>query len=217
MWKWFRWVLLNIIIFLTLVFLYFFQPWVYLPHDRLQMALPFSQSEDMSVSLIPMGETIEHNSSNDNPDGHPGLDFGFKRETNILAVSDGLITGISKGKEGYRVEERTWFYRIEYTELNSVVSNLHLFFRVKEGQIIGNVGTSEDISQKFEKGAKSRQMHWDFASSSMAIDRLCPVNYFDAESKARIENIWARIPSSDLFKHQGYTEICNGIFKGKEE
>lgn len=78
MWKWFKRVLLVIGIIIILSILYLFQPWVLLPHKHIQMSLPFDITEDSNISLIPMGEKIEHNESNGTPDGHPGLDFGFK-------------------------------------------------------------------------------------------------------------------------------------------
>ena len=218
MWKWVKWASLVIGIIIILPILYLFQPWVFLPHKHIQMSLPFAVSEDKDISLIPMGEKIEHNESNGTPDGHPGLDFGFKKETDILAVADGIITSIEKDKEGrYNIEQQMgFFYRTRYTELNSKEPSLHFLTRVKKGQVIGQTGSSEDISHKFEKGAKNRQMHWDFASSSMAIDRLCPVNYFDAESKIRLENIWANVPAGDIFR-KDYPDICNGVFKNKGE
>lgn len=214
--RWINWLLVILVIIIALPLLYFFEPWVYLPHKKIQMSLPFTPEVDATTGLIPLGEKIEHNESNGNPNGHAGLDFGFKQETDILAVTDGLITNISKDKEGITIEQRTWFYRMEYKELNSVAPGIHLFSLVKKGQPIGNVGTSEDISKKFEKGAKSRQMHWDFASSSMTIDRLCPVNYFDEESKKRIEKIWANVPAGDIFR-KDYPKICNGYFDGRED
>lgn len=109
-----------------------------------------------------------------------------------------------------------FFYRTRYTELNSKEPGLHFLSWVKKGQVIGQTGTSEDVTQKFKKGAKNRQMHWDFASSSMFMDRLCPVNYFDAESKIRLEKIWANVPAGDVFR-KDYPDICTGVLKNKEE
>lgn len=214
--KWIKRTVILIGILIFLIAAYFFQPWVFLPHKHLQMSLPFSTEADATTSLIPMGEKIEHNESNGNPDGHPGLDFGFAKETNILAVTNGIITGVSKTEGKYNIEQRTLYYRIRYTELNSVDPSIHIFSLVKKGRVLGSVGTHEDISEKFKPGAKSRQMHWDFGSSSMAIDRLCSVDYFDAESKMRIMNIWDRVPNDSVMKEQ-YPEICNGIFKEKKE
>lgn len=200
------------------------QPWAYLPHERIQIGLPIEPADDTITQIIPMGEKIEHNASNGTPDGHPGIDFGgWNKEVRIISVADGFISKIGKDKSGTKtVEVQSGFYRNTYQELNDVAIGLHLFSKVKKGQLIGHVGHywTETDRENWPGGKPpefpSGQMHWDFASSSQLIDRLCPLNYFDPDARARIEAIWARVPSNDIFKSQ-YPEICNGFFKGKEE
>lgn len=218
MWKWFKWVLLTVGILIFLFLVMMAQPWVFLPHKHIEISLPFAPEDDAYTSLIPLGEKIEHNASNGTPDGHPGIDFGWNKETRILAVADGRIMGITKDKNNkYRIEINMGLYRTTYQEMNSVEPNLHFLSKVKKGQLLGYSGHYRKEENKIKSESDpSGQIHWDFASSSMIIDRLCPVNYFDPDSKRRIEVIWARVPANDQFKLQ-YPQICNGIFQGKED
>ncbi|TSC79123.1 MAG: hypothetical protein G01um101433_20, partial [Parcubacteria group bacterium Gr01-1014_33] len=45
-------------------------------------------------------------------------------------------------------------------------------------------------------------------------DRLCPMKYFDENSKQRIEEIWDKSPW-DYRKEFPY--ICNGIYEGNDK
>ncbi len=45
-------------------------------------------------------------------------------------------------------------------------------------------------------------------------DRFCPLGYFDAESRARIDTIWDR--TNNRFKDQ-FPNICSGNYYGKED
>jgi murein DD-endopeptidase MepM/ murein hydrolase activator NlpD len=214
--KWLKWILILVAVLIAGFLMTLLQPWALLPHERIQMSLPFSAEDDKDVGIIPLGEKIEHNASNGTPDGHPGLDFGWQRDVKILAVADGMIMRITKKGNKYNIEQQMGAYRTVYQELNSVESNLHTFSKVKKGQFLGHVGAFWDKSTPPPESFPSKHIHWDFGSASMIVDRLCPENYFDAESKARLEKIWANTPVNDRFKKE-YPKICNGIFDGKEE
>ena len=67
-----KWIGIVLGVLFILFFLYIFQPWVFLPHKHLEIALPFSSEDDSYAGIIPMGEKINHNKSNGNPDGHGG-------------------------------------------------------------------------------------------------------------------------------------------------
>lgn len=217
MWRWFKWLLIGLGTIILLFGLFIIQPWDFLPHKHIEIGLPIKPEDDATTSLIPMGEKIAHNASNGTPDGHPGLDFGgWNNETDIISVADGLITRIIKIKTGtITVEIQSGYYRAVYQELNSIEPDLHLFSKVKKGQLIGRTDYYRAINNE-KKEFPSSQLHWDFGSSSLLIDRLCPLNYFDADARRRIEAIWAKVPSNDQFKSQ-YPEICNGVFKDKED
>ena len=203
-------------LFLLFVFL-MTQPFVFIPHKHIVISLPFAPSDDATTGLIPMGEKIEHNASNGNPDGHGGIDFGFSKVTGIIAAADGNINSVKKNSEGsYDVEEGCGLYKITYKEMNSVEKNIKWGTKVKQGDLLGYSGRTKQINERPKPGDPSGQIHWEFSSASMIIDRLCPVNYFDASAKARIEKIWDNVPSNDRFKSE-YPKICNGVFDGKED
>lgn len=219
MWRWFRWVLLSLVILLAVAVLVLWQPWVFLPHKRVEISLPFPEEADTYTDLIPMGEIEQwHNASTGNPNGHPGIDFGWEKETDILAAADGRIIRVGKNHENQYVVEQFvgGYYRIAYQELNEIEPDIRFGTKLRKGQVIGQSGRPYVEGQGVPKpGDPSRQIHWDFASSSMLIDRLCPLGYFDFESKKRIEVIWARMKARGNFKSE-YPDICNGYFKGRE-
>lgn len=208
------------VIFAVLVllgFLFLFQPWALLPHDRIVIGLPFEPSEDAMVYLIPMGEKIEHNEANGNPDGHPGIDFGFQKTTGIISSTDGIVVKAGKNSAGsLDVEVMSGYYKVNYKEFNTLDPAIKPFATVKRGQLLGYTGRVPQNTGRPKEGDPSGQIHWEFKSATHFLDRLCPINYFDAESKARIESIWERIPADDQFKRL-YPDICSGVFKDKED
>lgn len=212
-----KWLGLGVGAVILLFALFLFQPWAYLPHDRIEISLPFAQEYDSIVSIIPMGEKIEHNEANGNPDGHPGIDFGFQGVTPIIASADAWVFTAGKTSAGsIDVSTYSGSYRIEYKELNTIEPNIKRFAKIKKGQLLGYTGRKELLQRKPTKEDGSGQIHWELASSSLLIDRLCPMGYFDAESKSRIEAIWANVPADSQFK-KDYPDICSGVFKGKED
>ncbi len=203
------------LVLLAAVFM--FQPWAFLPHNHVEISLPFAASEDATVNLIPMGEKIEHNEANGNPDGHPGIDFGFQRVTAIIASADGWIFTAGKtAANSIDVTTYSGFYKITYKELNTIEPEIKRFAKIKKGQLLGYAGRDRIIEGRPKPEDGSGQIHWEFSSASFLIDRLCPVEYFDAESRRRIEQIWANVRSDDQFK-KDYPDICSGVFKDKED
>lgn len=208
-------VLIIIFVILFPPFLYIFQPWVFLPHERIEIILPFRPSADYNVRIIPMGEMIEHNRENGNPNGHPGIDFGFMGVTEIISSSDGVILEFGKSEYGsYDVVVQSGNYKIAYKELNSLDKKIKFLARVKKGDLIGYTGRSKVTGEKPKPGDPSGQVHWEFLSSSLFIDRLCPLEYFDSESERRINDIWGAMDEEDVFKKE-YKDICNGVYKDK--
>lgn len=200
-----------------LVFLVALQPWVFLPHQHIEISLPFEPQDDSLTNIIPMGEKIEHNESNGNPNGHPGIDFQWNKPTKIITVADGRVINIRKNQDNQFILEQqlNMFYRTVYQELNELDPSIRLFAKVKKGQLLGYTGVEPPKDGgRPKKGDPSRQLHWDFISSSMFVGRLCPLGYFDANSRARVEKIWANVPANDEFKSR-YPEICSGVYKDK--
>jgi len=191
-----------------------FNPLVFLPHSRISIILPFPESVDSRTGLIPYGEKIEHNEANGNPDGHAGIDFGWNEKVEIIASHDGLISEVQNTSEGMNVTIRTLYYKTVYKELTDLSPKVKQFTTIKQGDLIGYPAIKERGSG--ETGpAGHGQVHWEFSSTSMAIDRLCPMGYFDVSSRARIEAIWAAVPENNQFKKL-YPDICSGVFNGKE-
>jgi len=217
--KWVKWVLISIGSLLVIGVLLITQPWVFLPHEHIEIGLPFPASADSYTDLIPMGEIEQwHNASTGLPNGHPGIDFGWEKETDILAVADGRIISIRKNHENQFIVEQSLglFYRTVYQELNKLEPNIRFLSKIKKGQVIGQTGRAHVEGMELQSGAPSRQMHWDFASSSYSINRLCPLGYYDTDSRKRIEAIWTRVKAQGNFKEQ-YPDICNGYFKDRED
>jgi len=212
--KWFKWVLLVLVGLIFIFFIVANNPIVFIPHDHVSITLPFHPKYDSTTGLIPMGEKFEHPDG----DGHPGIDFGFQQVTPILAVADGRVGIIRKNQEGSIDLEIShgFYYKSAYKEMNSLEPNIKFGSKVKQGQIIGYAGFAGDRAQKFEPGGPSGQIHWEFSSSSMLIDRLCPVGYFDSDALTRVNNIWTAVPAHDKFK-QNYPDICSGVYKGRED
>lgn len=143
MWKWFRWLLLTIVIIVGLIGIFLYHPWVLLPHGYAQMTLPFGPEDDQFTDMIPMGEIEQwHNASTGLPDGHPGIDFQWNKVTNVLAVGDGLIIRVYKNHDGkYNVEQFfNGYYRTVYQELNTIEPTIKFFTKVKKGEKIGTSG-----------------------------------------------------------------------------
>ncbi|KKQ81263.1 MAG: hypothetical protein UT05_C0022G0006 [Parcubacteria group bacterium GW2011_GWF2_38_76] len=217
--KWWGWILIVLGILLTIGGLFILQPWVFLSHKHIEISLPFPPEADSYTDLIPMGEIEQwHNASTGLPNGHPGIDFGWEKETDILAVADGRIISIRKNHENQFIVEQSLglYYRTVYQELNKLEPNIRFLSKIKKGQVIGQTGRPHAEGMELQSGAPSRQTHWDFASSSYSINRLCPLGYFDTDSQKRIEGIWANMKAKGQYKPE-YPNICNGYYKNRED
>jgi murein DD-endopeptidase MepM/ murein hydrolase activator NlpD len=209
---------IGLIILGALVFLFafmLFQPMAFLPHQKIVISLPFSQQYDSSTGMIPMGETMFHPKPQV-PHGHPGIDFQWSHQVPIIASSDGIITNINHGSSnGIDVTIRNGVYELRYKELdeNSLGSNIKLLHIVNKGDFIGYPGASI-----VGGNVAHYQLHWEFASISVLLDRFCPVTYFDSDSNKRINNIWSNV---SLDANQGvkrnFPDICSGDYENKTE
>ena len=162
-----------------------------------------------------MGETIFHPKP-PTPSGHPGIDFQWNERTPIIASSDGIIININHGSShGIDVIIRESVYELRYKELDesSLGENIKINHNVKRGDFIGFPGGIPGGDGKLHY-----QLHWEFASSSPAEDRFCPMTYFYPESRERIQNIWDNV---SLEAYQGlkkrFPYICSGDYYGKDE
>lgn len=196
MWRWIKRILLGIGVVILLFALLLYQPWVFLPHEHIEVSLPFSAEYDKITDINPLGEKVDHPTQN----GHKGIDYQFRQSVPIYAVADGWIYLASKNSEGYDIEQSLGlFYRTVYRELDRIEPGIQPFTRLKKGQLIGY--TRENF-----------QTHWELSSSSILIRELCPLDYYDDSSRKRVEAIWAA--STSHMKNK-YPKICNGYFDGR--
>lgn len=219
MWRFIKWILGAIGILMLLAILFITQPWAYLPHKHIEISLPFAPEDDAYTHIIPMGEIEQwHNASTGLPNGHPGIDFQWNKETGILAVADGRIMNIRKNEEDKYIVEQSlgFYYRTVYQELNTLAPDLRFGSKLKRGQLIGYSGFKQtDFSGPPKPTDPSIQIHWDFSSWAFTINRICPLGYFDEDSRKRIEAIWAGNKAQGEYKKE-YPDICNGFYKNRE-
>lgn len=205
-----RWLLLVPPAGVLAVAFVLFWPVAWLPHRHIEIALPFS-AENEATSLIPMGETIEHPKPA-TPKGHPGIDFHWNAAVPLIASADGVVIDVKATDQGGDVTVRhNLFYETRYKEMDNI--QVKRWQKVKRGQTLGVPHCTV-----FEQGNTHCQLHWEFASTSLARDRFCPTNYFDADSRRRIEAIWATVkPDDNKGMKRDFPEICSGDYLGAED
>lgn len=121
----------------------------------------------------------------------------------------------SEGK--YDVWVKNGIYQLRYKEMSELASGIAVGTAVYKGDFLGY-----PMETKENKGAPSFGMiHWELAisnSDTYAGDRLCPLTYFDAQSRSRIEAIWSKTPlwTNDNMRSQ-FPEICNGYYHNHVE
>lgn len=176
-------------------------------HDRITISLPFA-AEDDARDLIPMGETINHPTAR----GHPGIDFSWDHDVALIASADGVVTSIRRHEDGrtWDVEVVTGDYAVRYTELGSFSPELRKGIKVGKGDFIGHPNHPLDLP---DRNPQHYGFHWEFDYNTFWVDRLCPLTYFDGDSRRRIENIWAKstYPHKDRFP-----DICSGFYHGRD-
>ena len=179
--------------------------------DKIILSVPFDK-QDPPFGLIPMGETVYHPKPQ-NPMGHPGIDFQWDHQAPILASVGGEIIDIEKGESWvnlWDVRIRSGIYQISYTELESYNPELIVGIKIKVGTLIGYPQHPDKITDQ----PKYRMIHWEFGyfTGSKYPDRLCPMNYFDATSRAILETIWA---NTQWEYKKDFPNICSGDYENK--
>ena len=81
---------------------------------------------------------------------------------------------------------------------------------VKQGDLIGHAGKFCDQEHCWFN------LHWELASPSPILDRWCPVNYFETESRRSIEGVWANVPANHNVKSK-FPDIRSGDYANKTE
>jgi len=118
--------------------------------------MPISPEDDSAVSgIVPLGEMIDHNAANGNPNGHEVFDFGLDRKVTVVAASDGRISHLNKSSSycGYEVGiSANMFYEIGYA-VDEIAPGLHWGQSVKRGDIVGYAGEG---LEKLPTGEKNK-------------------------------------------------------------
>jgi len=193
-------------------------------NERIVLTLPFAEKDLPDYkpdTMIPLGETVSHGDG----EAHTGIDFHWTKKVPIIAVSDGIITFIAKGesrpisagtkKDTWDVGVKTGQYLNTYTELDEVNPNLKAGDNVQRGDFIGYPWHQYDVEPDFV--LDRYKIHWNFGyddGGQYPEPRLCPMTYFDANSKRLIEQIWN--DNQWDYKNQ-FQEICSGEYKQKDK
>jgi len=150
------------------------------------------------------------------PHGHPGIDFGWNHDAQLVAAVDGKITKIAQHGDDPNyidVDLSTGIYRIGYQELSGVAPGVTKSAHLKKGQPIGYITA---VANNPPGSPPHSNLHWEFDYAVPFYDRICPMTYFDPASREFLEQLWASIPDTDQFKSQ-FPDICSGDYKGKDQ
>ena len=201
--------------------------------ERIELSAPFDPNDGIS-DLNPMGETIYHPITLQNPYGHGGLDLLWESEEgqrdsdpNILAAATGRVS---------RVWESSWhgggtlvvelvhegFDKPYYTGYGGIIVDLgpEIGDTIQKGEVIGPVHATPTGSGYLN------MIHWDFGYFIKPEDdgtvrslwatkrRLCPMSYFEEASRSAVEEVWEA--STNEFK-EPFPYICSGDYHSREE
>lgn len=130
-----------------------------------------------------MGETINHPFL----DGHPGIDFQwYHHAVPLISSADGVISSISKHAEGgFELEIDGGWYRTGYLGIE-VDPNLKSGQKIQKGDLVGEPYHATNLP---DNNPNLWGFHWEFGYVSLLKNEICPLTYFDANSKERIEKI----------------------------
>lgn len=173
--------------------------------EKIIISLPYAPSQPTN-SIVPMGETLYHPKPR-NPEGHPGIDFQWNlgQPIDIIACYGGeiIFAERTESHNKFDVHIKSGNYTIVYAELENIDSRIIQGAKVILGQRIGEPG-------KFD--GNHYNMHWELR---VGTKRICPLSYFNPESRARIEKEWANTKDPRIKKNA--PEICSGDYKESGE
>ena len=179
--------------------------------QRISVLLPFAAGNE-PYGIMPMGETVHHSA----PIGHPGIDFFWTKQPQLIASFDGIVQTLSRdGKDESGTGISYWMvdivsdngqFEANYGELIDYNTALSVGSKVKQGDYVGHphnkgIGGKDDF-----------MTHWSFQASNDGELTLCPLTYLDATSLARINAIWAN--TTTYADKTQFPKICNGVFDG---
>ena len=208
--------------------------------EKITITIPFDP-EDPVEGIMPMGETIEH-PEHEIVGGHPGIDFQWYNHTDgrpkIFVSAAGVISVVAPEEDGALavtilhddfkvvtdIGEKTY-----YTLYGPVDSDFEFKVgdRIESGGFLGYVYDYPDTDNP-KLPPNVYMIHWEFGILQTWIsktgpppegwihrNRLCPMIYFDKESKDLLEEIWS---SPDSYGHKDqFPYLCNNVYHGKNE
>ena len=171
--------------------------------------------------MMPMGETINHNP----PNGHPGIDFQWPYDAEIIVAADGVVGDIREdinpydGATIYNLTIVSGKYGVIYevTDLYVLNPDLRIDDYVESGRVLG-------FSHRASNDDVWTMIHWAFGivresngrpNPEGVIERyffdwLCPMPYFLASERERLLLAWKE---ADYQHKDKFSEICNGYYK----
>jgi hypothetical protein len=193
--------------------------------------LPFTTDHE-PVGMMPMGETILHPATPDNPNGHPGIDFQWPFRAEVIAATNGEVAEIRTSKPHgsllYSVFVISGDFVVAYdvVDIYSVNPDLVVGSEVMSGQVMG-------YAESIGSGDGWTSMHWSFGKwlpgsekpnpegvvEKIRIDYQCPVPYFSETERLRLFRLWdiAIYPDGGGFKgkelKKQFPDVCNGPYK----
>ncbi len=169
---------------------------------KITISLPFSKSEKL-ISIMPMGEVIAHPVA-----GHPGFDFFWSDNVAIIACADGIVADIQPDdyfKGHWNISIKSGDYFIKYTGMSSYDENLKIGMAVKKGDFLGRPHSKASLGK-----SNDYMIHWEMTPAYKYAERLCPMTYFDSESREIIERAWDNVAWENK---KDSPELCNRIWK----
>lgn len=192
--------------------------------------LPFTTDHEPQ-GMMPMGETILHPATPDNPGGHPGIDFQWHYQTELIAATNGEVIDIRTLQPRvsllYHVFVMSGDFVVTYdvVDLYSFNPDLDVGSKILSGQVMGYVEMGGDDGHT--------STHWSFGTwrpgtgipnpegvvEKFIVDYICPVPYFSETERLRLFRLWdsAIYPDAGEFKgaelKERFPEVCNGPYK----
>lgn len=216
-----KWVLLTIGILVLVVFvLHFFtnkNAYTSLPENgKPVLELPIDKNGKIPDSIMPMGETINHEAKYG---GHSGIDFQWRDGDGVKIYSsmDSEVIGIFKDEVGrYELATRNGRWGVDYTEMEEINPQIKVGSKLKLGDWVGTPNHPKDLVED----PKYRMIHWQFGYSDNIFpgkvkDRLCPLTFFSSSARIMIEKIWADTDWPEMKANA--PEICSNYFKNRDK
>ena len=201
------------------------------PAPQPVLILPFT-TEQEPPGMMPMGETILHPATPDNPNGHPGIDFQWNFRAEIIVAINGEVAEIRTAEPHglllYTILVISGDFVVTYdvVDIYSFNPDLDVGSKVVSGQVLGYVEPSAF-------GDEWRSTHWAFGKwrpgsdepnpegvvEKFRVDWLCPVPYFSEAERLRLFRLWdaAMYPNAGGFEgaelKKRFPDVCNGPLK----